>query len=125
MDWRERIESDPKAHGKPRVRGTGVPVSEVLGKFAARLDFRDVLKSHPALSEDDVRACLAWAAHASELGEDSDVEPQHPERPAKHIAPTGTVKGFKEFLRSVPNDGDDADFERPTDYGRPEIEWDT
>ena len=34
-------------------------------------------------------------------------------------------QGFKEFLLSMPNVGDDADFERPLDYGRPVIEWDT
>ncbi|XXT19143.1 hypothetical protein WME94_53845 [Sorangium sp. So ce429] len=32
---------------------------------------------------------------------------------------------FKEFLRSMPDVGEDADFERPLDYGRPVVEWDT
>jgi hypothetical protein len=36
-----------------------------------------------------------------------------------------SMPGFKEFLRSMPNVGEDADFERPLDYGRPVIEWDT
>lgn len=42
--------------------------------------------------------------------------------------PGGTSEkaaGFKEFLRSMPDVGDDADFERPLDYGRPVSEWDT
>jgi hypothetical protein len=34
------------------------------------------------------------------------------------------AQGFKDFLRSMPNVGDDADFERPLDYGRPVVEFD-
>jgi len=34
------------------------------------------------------------------------------------------AQGFKEFLLSMPNVGDDADFERPLDYGRPVVEFD-
>lgn len=40
-------------------------------------------------------------------------------------APAAKAPGFKAFLRSMPDVGDDADFERPLDDGRPVPEWDT
>ena len=135
MNWRERIERDPRtSHGKLRVRGTEIPVSVVLDNLAARLDPREVLTIFPNLSEDDVRACVAWAAeisHGKEGVIDADFEEStNPgaaaEQPAaaEGSAPKRAI-GFKEFLRSMPDAGDDADFERPRDDGRPEIEWDT
>ena len=66
MNWRERIESDPQApHGKPRVRGTRIPVAVVLDNLAAHVDLQEVLASYPVLSVDDVRACVAYAAECS------------------------------------------------------------
>lgn len=133
MNWRERIERDPQTlHGKLRIRGTRIPVAVVLDNLAARVDLREVLASHPSLSEDDVRACVAWAAeisHSKDGGVDADFE-EEPEPGAEMppvAATAGTAKatGFKEFLRSMPHVGDDGDFEHPQDYGRPEIEWDT
>jgi uncharacterized protein (DUF433 family) len=136
MNWRERIERDPHTpHGKLHVRGTTIPVSVVLDNLAARLDLREVLVTYPSLSEDDVRACVAWAAEisdhgtASALDADADESPEpaeatEPPAPAAASAPKRAI-GFKEFLRSMPDAGEDADFERPRDDGRPEIEWDT
>jgi uncharacterized protein (DUF433 family) len=123
MDWRERIESDPKTlQGEPRVRGTEVPVSDVLDEFAARLDFRDVLASHPGLSEDDVRACLAWAAHASRSMPDAfgDADFDVEEEAEGEALPEGQT--LMDVLLSMPNVGEDADFERPASYGRPDVD---
>jgi uncharacterized protein (DUF433 family) len=135
MNWRERIERDPHtSHGTLHVRGTRIPVSVVLNNLAARLDLREVLTAYPNLSEDDVRACIAWAAEISQGREgiiDADFE-ESPEPGATAEQPAAAedsapkrARGFKAFLRSMPDAGDDADFERPRDYGRPEIEWDT
>jgi uncharacterized protein (DUF433 family) len=135
MNWRERIERDPRTlHGKLHVRGTRIPVSVVLDNLAARLDFRQILTIYPSLSEDDVRACVAWAAeisHDKEGASDADLE-ESPEPGAATEQPAAAAGsaakrgiGFKEFLRSMPDAGEDADFERSRDYGRPEIEWDT
>ncbi len=135
MNWRERIERDPQTlHGKLHVRGTRIPVSVVLDNLAARLDLRDVLGIYPSLSEDDVRACVAWAAEISHgkdgvIDADFEASPEPggvTEQPAAAAgSPPKKATGFKEFLRSMPNVGDDADFERPRDYGRAEPEWDT
>ena len=135
MNWRERIERDPQTpHGKLHVRGTTILVSVVLDNLAARMDLREVLITYPSLSEDDVRACVAWAAEISHgndsvLDADSDESPEPGDAteqlaPAAASAPKRAI-GFKEFLRSMPDAGEDADFERPRDLGRPEIEWDT
>lgn len=63
MNWRERIVSDPQTlHGKVRVQGTRIPVSVVLDNLAAGLSHQELLASYPSLTEEDVRACLAYAA---------------------------------------------------------------
>jgi uncharacterized protein (DUF433 family) len=141
MNWRDRIESDPRAlHGEPRVRGTRIPVSVVLNDLAARLDLQEFLASYPSLAEADVRACLAWAAEFSHTAEgaqarDGAGEPGSPGEPggataerasldaSPKEAPAGNAEAFWSYLMSIPNVGDDADFERPVSYGRPDIEW--
>lgn len=58
-----RIARDPKIMmGKPVIAGTRVPVEAVVRQFAAGADMAWVLKGFPDLSEDDVRAALAFAA---------------------------------------------------------------
>ncbi len=47
---------------------------------------------------------------------------------APEIATAGSrsaARGFKELLLSLPNVGEDADFERPLDFGRPDESWDS
>lgn len=57
----ERIAIDPKiCHGKPVVRGTRTPVTVVLGALAAGDSFEEIQKDYD-LSEEDIRACLAFA----------------------------------------------------------------
>lgn len=66
MEWRERIVSDPQTlHGKVRVQGTRIPVSLVLDNLAAGLSHQEILGSYPSLTEEDIRACLAYAASPS------------------------------------------------------------
>jgi uncharacterized protein (DUF433 family) len=63
MNWRDRIARDPgNLHGEPHVRGTDIPVSVVLNELVVRKDFQGVVACHPGLSEEDVGACVAWAA---------------------------------------------------------------
>jgi uncharacterized protein (DUF433 family) len=58
-----RIVSDPAVmHGTPVIKGTRVPVAAVLGYLSAGETFEDVLKHHPHLTVEDIRACLAYAA---------------------------------------------------------------
>ncbi len=60
-----RIARDPKIMmGKPVIAGTRVPVEAVVRQFADSADMAWVLKGFPDLSEEDVRAALAYAAEA-------------------------------------------------------------
>jgi len=60
----ERISTDPKIMvGKPVVRGTRIPVDRVLQHLAEN-DRDDVFAAFPELTEEDVRACFAYAREA-------------------------------------------------------------
>jgi uncharacterized protein (DUF433 family) len=59
----ERISVDPAVcFGKPTVRGTRIWVGLILGLLADGMSIADVLAEYPQLSEEDVRACLAYGA---------------------------------------------------------------
>ena len=72
MRWQDRIVSDPETlHGKVRVQGTRIPVTVVLDNLAAGLSHQEILTSYPSLTDEDIRACLAYAA---DLANDRVVE---------------------------------------------------
>lgn len=59
------IHSDPKVMmGKPVVAGTRITVELILEKLAAGDTIDQILEDHPRLSEEGVRAALAFAAKA-------------------------------------------------------------
>lgn len=61
----DRITADPKVMaGKPVVRGTRLTVEHILEELAGGLSVGDLLASHPRLTEEDVRAALAFAAES-------------------------------------------------------------
>ena len=51
-----------KRGGRPCVRGTRIAVSDVLGWLAAGMSHDEIRADYPELTEDDIRACLAYAA---------------------------------------------------------------
>ena len=51
-----------KRGGRPTVRGMRIAVSDVLGWLAAGLSHQQIVADYPELTEDDIRACLAYAA---------------------------------------------------------------
>jgi uncharacterized protein (DUF433 family) len=58
----ERITNDPEILvGKPTVRGTRLSVERVL-QFLADDEWSSIYDAFPGISEDDVRACLAYGA---------------------------------------------------------------
>lgn len=60
-----RIEINPSVMlGKPVVRDTRIPVELLLRKLAEGATFTELLDAYPRLTEDDIRACLAYAADA-------------------------------------------------------------
>ncbi len=63
MDLLERIVADPAVRfGKPCIRGTRITVGDVLGYLAAGMNAERIVADFPGLTNDDVRACLAYAA---------------------------------------------------------------
>jgi uncharacterized protein (DUF433 family) len=58
-----RISSDPAIMvGKPCIKGTRITVELILRELGAGHSFADVLDAYPHLTEDDLRAALAFAA---------------------------------------------------------------
>ena len=57
------IEIDPsKRFGKPIIKGTRISVYDVLNWMANGMDKKEILKDFPELSEEQINACLAYAA---------------------------------------------------------------
>ena len=68
VDWREHIVSTPDIlHGKPRIKGTRIPVSLVLGYLAAGSTFDDINQEFPGMTKDQIAACLDYARDLSEF----------------------------------------------------------
>jgi uncharacterized protein (DUF433 family) len=64
----ERIEINREIlGGKPVIRGTRVPVEIVLRKLGAGMTAEDIIRDHPRLTPDDIRAAQAFAADTSRM----------------------------------------------------------
>ena len=50
--------------GKPVIRGTRITVELILEKFAAGHTEDDILRAHPHVTREGIRAALAFAAEA-------------------------------------------------------------
>ena len=69
-DYADRITTNPEIMvGKPVVSGTRIPVERVL-RHLEENDRADLFAAFPELTDEDVRACLAYARDA--------IERQHP-----------------------------------------------
>ena len=63
MDYSQIITIEPgKRSGKPCVRGMRITVGDVLGYLASGMTHEQILSDFPYLTEEDIRACLAFAA---------------------------------------------------------------
>ena len=63
MDYRTIITIEPgKRGGRPCVRGMRITVADVLGWLAAGMSHAEIFDDYPEITEDDIRACLAYAA---------------------------------------------------------------
>lgn len=62
-DLMDRITLDPEIRsGKPIIRGTRITVADVLEYLAGGMTPEEILSDFPALTEEDIRAVLAFAA---------------------------------------------------------------
>lgn len=58
------ITTDPRVRGgKPCIRGLRITVQDVLEYLASGMSTSQILEEFPDLTEEDVRACLAFAAN--------------------------------------------------------------
>jgi uncharacterized protein (DUF433 family) len=60
--WRDRLTFDFEVSDiSPVVKGTWVTVGHVVSLIVDGWTWADILRSHPELSEDDIRACVTYA----------------------------------------------------------------
>ena len=56
-----------KRFGKPCVRETRITVYDVLGWLSAGMTYNDILADFPELTQQDILACLAFAAQRERI----------------------------------------------------------
>lgn len=62
----QRISVDPEVcFGKPCIRGTRIWVSLILDFLAAGMNVKEILQEYPHLTEEDIRAAIAYGAEMS------------------------------------------------------------
>ena len=58
-----RITANPSIlTGKPVIRGMRISVEQILKMLSRGISHQDILNEYPLLEEDDIRACLLFAA---------------------------------------------------------------
>ena len=63
MEYRRIIQIEAgKRGGRPCIRGMRIAVFDVLGWLASGMSRQEILSDSPELTEEDIRACLAFAA---------------------------------------------------------------
>jgi len=68
VEWKGYIASDPEIlHGKPRLKGTRIPVSLILGYLAAGATVEGIIVEFPGLIHEQVAACLDYARDLAEF----------------------------------------------------------
>ena len=68
VQWKQHIVSDPEVlRGKPRIKGTRIPVGLVLGYLAAGKTAAEIVAEFPDLTGEQIAACLDYARELSEF----------------------------------------------------------
>lgn len=63
MDYKKYITIEPgKRGGKPCIRGLRITVYDILEYLASGMTKEEILADFPELTEEDIQACLAFAA---------------------------------------------------------------
>jgi len=66
--WKDHIVATPDViRGKPRIKGTRIPVSMILGYFAAGKTAKEIIGEFPDLNEEHIAACLDYARELAEF----------------------------------------------------------
>ena len=68
IKWQDHIESTPSVlRGKPRLKGTRIPVSLILGYLASGNTPEQIISEFPDLTVDHISACLDYARALAEF----------------------------------------------------------
>jgi uncharacterized protein (DUF433 family) len=68
VQWKQHIVSDPEIlRGKPRLKGTRIPVGLILGYLAAGRTHDDIRAEFPDLTSEQIAACLDYARELAEF----------------------------------------------------------
>jgi len=63
----ERISIDPKVcHGQACIKGTRIPVHQIVRMLANGDTVEDLLEEYPSLKREDILACLDYVASLAE-----------------------------------------------------------
>jgi uncharacterized protein (DUF433 family) len=63
-----RITINPDiCHGKPTIRNMRYPVEMILDLLSAGMEHAEIMEDYPAIEEDDIRACLAYASRLTKV----------------------------------------------------------
>ena len=66
MNWRDHVSSDPSILlGKMVIRNTRIPVELILEKLGHGYSTESLLEAYPRLTNQDILACLLFAADNS------------------------------------------------------------
>ena len=67
-EWRDYIVSTPDVlRGKPRIKGTRIPVSLILGYLAAGKTYDEIIEEFQDITKEQIAACLDYARELSEF----------------------------------------------------------
>ena len=67
MTFGDRISINPQiCHGQACVKGTRIPVHQIVRMLANGDSVEDLLAEYPALTREDIMACLDYAAGLAE-----------------------------------------------------------
>jgi uncharacterized protein (DUF433 family) len=63
MNYQHIITIEPGKHGgRPCIRHMRIAVADVLGWLPVGMSHEQIISDYPELTENDIRACLAYAA---------------------------------------------------------------
>ncbi|WP_370457617.1 DUF433 domain-containing protein [Rufibacter sp. XAAS-G3-1] len=63
-----RITLNPEiCHGKPTIRNMRYPVEMILDLLSSGMTFNEIMEDYPAIEEEDIKACLAFASRLTKI----------------------------------------------------------
>ena len=69
MSYKDIITTEPgKRSGKPCIRETRMTVDDVLEYLTGGMTYEEILDDFPYLTEEDIPACLSYAADREKQG---------------------------------------------------------